>query len=149
MVKINNFISLALIILSATFLAFGSFVRKYMVSIDGIYLPMLVCFVGGAIVMWWVVSISTFDRLIPKAWGAILIRALFAVSAQALFFISLSNDSLLITVLLFNTSPLFIPIIRFLVHKQRISYFNVACIVVSLECIWCSEPVVWELIYMH
>lgn len=38
MVSINNFISLALMVLSATLIAFASFAMKYLVMIDGIYL---------------------------------------------------------------------------------------------------------------
>ncbi|WP_432773633.1 DMT family transporter [Francisella salimarina] len=129
--RINNFISLWFMTVSAALIAFGSFARKYLIQIDGIYLTMLVSFVGGGILMWWVVSISSFSRVAPFAWRSIFIRVVFSLFAQLFFFISLSNGSLLITILLFNTSPLFIPVIRFLFYKQSVSYFNFACIIIS------------------
>ena len=52
MVSINNFISLALMVLSATLIAFVSFAMKYLVMIDGIYLSMFISFIGGSILMW-------------------------------------------------------------------------------------------------
>ena len=52
MVSINNFISLALMVLSATLIAFASFAMKYLVMIDGIYLSMFISFIGGSILMW-------------------------------------------------------------------------------------------------
>lgn len=112
MAFVNNLLSLGLIILSATLIALGSFARKYLIDVDGIYLAIFICFVGGSILMWWVVSISSFTKIVPTAWKSIFIRVVFALFAQVLFFISLSDGSLLITILLFNTSPLFIPIIR-------------------------------------
>ena len=111
MIHKNNFISLSLMVLSASFITFGSFARKYLISVDGIYLTMFICFIGGSITMWWIVSISTFERIAPLSWKAILIRVFLGLLAQILFFVSLSKGSLLITILLFNTSPLFIPII--------------------------------------
>ncbi|AJI47417.1 eamA-like transporter family protein [Francisella philomiragia] len=129
--RINNFISLWFMTVSAALIAFGSFARKYLIQMDGIYLTMLVSFVGGGILMWWVVSISSFSRVAPFAWRSIFIRVVFSLFAQLFFFISLSNGSLLITILLFNTSPLFIPVIRFLFYKQSVSYFNFACIIIS------------------
>ena len=70
MVKIwfllNNFISLALMVLSATLIAFASFAMKYLVMIDSIYLSMLISFIGGSILMWWIVSISSFTKIIPS-----------------------------------------------------------------------------------
>ncbi|WP_407876835.1 DMT family transporter [Francisella sciaenopsi] len=131
MTRINNFISLWFMMVSAALIALGSFARKYLIQIDGIYLTMLVSFVGGGILMWWVVSISSFLRVAPFAWRSIFIRVVFSLFAQLFFFISLSNGSLLITILLFNTSPLFIPVIRFLFYKQSISYFNFVCIVIG------------------
>lgn len=116
---------------SAALIALGSFACKYLIQIDGIYLTMLVSFVGGGILMWWVVSISSFSRVVPFAWSSIFIRVVFSLFAQLFFFISLSNGSLLITILLFNTSPLFIPVIRFLFYKQSVGYFNFACIIIS------------------
>ncbi|AJI45232.1 DMT family transporter [Francisella tularensis] len=131
MISINNFISLALMILSATLIAFASFAMKYLVAIDGIYLSMFISFIGGSILMWWIVSISSFKKIIPSDWRSISARVIFCFLAQIFLFISLSKGSLLITILLFNTSPLFIPIIRFIFFKQKISYFNFVCILVS------------------
>ncbi|MBK2028838.1 DMT family transporter [Francisella noatunensis] len=131
MTQINNFISLWFMMVSAALIALGSFACKYLIQIDGIYLTMLVSFVGGGILMWWVVSISSFSRVVPFAWSSIFIRVVFSLFAQLFFFISLSNGSLLITILLFNTSPLFIPVIRFLFYKQSVGYFNFACIIIS------------------
>lgn len=63
MTQINNFISLWFMMVSAALIALGSFACKYLIQIDGIYLTMLVSFVGGGILMWWVVSISSFQEL--------------------------------------------------------------------------------------
>ncbi|APD50736.1 DMT family transporter [Francisella hispaniensis] len=131
MISFNNLVSFILMIISAAMIALGSFVRKIFVGIDGIYLAMFVCFVGSSILMWWVVSISSFTKIIPHGWKSIFIRVIFSMLAQVLLFISLSKGSLLITMLLFNTSPLFIPVIRFVFFKKDISYFNFICIIVS------------------
>ena len=64
-------------ILSASFITFGSFARKYLISADGIYMTMFVCFIGGSIMMWWIVSISSFERITPISWRAIYLYELF------------------------------------------------------------------------
>lgn len=127
----NNLISLSLVILSATLIAFGSFARKNIVVLDGIYISMLICFVGASFLMWWIVSISSFTNIVPTTWKPIFIRMVLSLFAQVLFFVSLSKGSFLITVLLFNTSPLFVPVILFIFFKQNVSYFNFICIIVS------------------
>jgi drug/metabolite transporter (DMT)-like permease len=131
MALMNNVLSFTLMVLSASLIAFGSFARKCLVGVDGIYITMFVCFVGGAIVMWWIVSISSFQKIKPTAWKSIFIRVILSLLAQLFFFISLSKGSLLITILLFNTSPLFVPVIRLVFYKYKISIFNFACILVS------------------
>ncbi|APC96139.1 DMT family transporter [Francisella tularensis subsp. novicida] len=131
MISLNNLISFVLMILSASMIALGSFVRKVFVGVDGIYLAMFICFVGSSILMWWIVSISSFTKIMPHGWKSIFIRVVFSMLAQVLLFVSLSRGSLLITMLLFNTSPLFIPVIRFVFFKKDISYFNFICIIVS------------------
>lgn len=131
MISINNFISLVLMILSATLIAFASFAMKYLVAGVGIYLSMFISFIGGSILMWWIVSISSFTKIIPNGWRSISARVIFCFLAQIFLFVSLSKGSLLITILLFNTSPLFIPVIRFIFLKQNISHFNFICILVS------------------
>ncbi|AKE20357.1 eamA-like transporter family protein [Francisella tularensis subsp. tularensis str. SCHU S4 substr. NR-28534] len=123
-------------ILSASMIALGSFVRKVFVGVDGIYLAMFICFVGSSILMWWIVSISSFTKIMPHGWKSIFIRVVFSMLAQVLLFVSLSRGSLLITMLLFNTSPLFIPVIRFVFFKKDISHFNFICIIVSFFSIY-------------
>ena len=131
MVRTNNTISLALMLLSSSLITFGSLARKYLINIDSVYTVMFVCFVGGSVLMWWIVSITSFQRIAPVSWKSILIRVFLGLFAQVLFFVSLSGGSLLITILLFNTSPLFIPVIRFIFLKKGINYFNLSCIIVS------------------
>ncbi|MBK2113829.1 DMT family transporter [Francisella tularensis] len=131
MISLNNLISFVLMILSASMIALGSFVRKVFVGVDGIYLAMFICFVGSSILMWWIGSISSFTKIMPHGWKSIFIRVVFSMLAQVLLFVSLSRGSLLITMLLFNTSPLFIPVIRFVFFKKDISHFNFICIIVS------------------
>ena len=125
MVSINNFISLALMVLSATLIAFAFFAMKYLVMIYGIYLSMFISFIGSSILMWWIVSISSFTKIIPSGWRSIFARVIFSFLAQIFLFISLSKESLLITILLFNTSPLYIPIIHFIFFK------HFTCILIS------------------
>ncbi|MED7788269.1 DMT family transporter [Francisella sp. 19X1-34] len=133
MKSINNTLSLSLILLSASFVAFGSFARKYLLLADGIYITMLICFVGASILMWWIVSVSSFTdiKIIPTTWKPILMRVILLSSSQTFFFISLSKGSLLLTVLLYNTNPLFVPFIRFIFLRKNISYFNLICIGIS------------------
>ncbi|WP_157671535.1 hypothetical protein [Francisella halioticida] len=73
---------------------------------------MLTYFVGSSILMWWIVSISSFDKLRPLEWKPILMRVILLVTSQYFLFLGLHSSSLLLPILLFNTSPLFIPIIR-------------------------------------
>ncbi|NDT65976.1 EamA family transporter, partial [Francisella tularensis subsp. holarctica] len=136
MISLNNLISFVLMILSASMIALGSFFRKVFVGVDGIYLAMFICFVGSSILMWWIVSISSFTKIMPHGWKSIFIRVVFSMLAQVLLFVSLSRGSLLITMLLFNTSPLFIPVIRFVFFKKDISHFNFICIIVSFFSIY-------------
>lgn len=131
MISINNIVSMSLMILSATMITFGSLARKFLMNIDGIYFTMLICFVGGSILMWWIVCISSFKKITPFNWRSVYIRVCLGLFAQILFFISLSKGSLLITILLFNTSPLFIPVINFIFFKRKISYYSFICILSS------------------
>ncbi|MDE4963735.1 EamA/RhaT family transporter, partial [Francisella tularensis subsp. holarctica] len=79
---------------------------KVFVGVDCIYIAMFICFVGSSIFMLLIVSISSFTKIMPHGWKSIFIRVVFIMLAQVLLFVSLSRGSLLITMLLLNTSPL-------------------------------------------
>lgn len=83
----NNLIALVLMLISAAFIAFSSYVQKFMLNDLSIYIVMIVYFTGSAITMWWIVSISSFNRILPLEWKPITIRVVFSILAQ--FFYSL------------------------------------------------------------
>ncbi|MDE4992671.1 EamA/RhaT family transporter, partial [Francisella tularensis subsp. holarctica] len=74
MISLNNLIRCVLMILSASMIAWGSFFRKVFVGVDGIYLAMFIFFVGSSILMCWIVSISSFTKIMPHGWKSIFIR---------------------------------------------------------------------------
>ncbi|MDE4974269.1 EamA/RhaT family transporter, partial [Francisella tularensis subsp. holarctica] len=79
-----------------------------------------ICVVGSSILMWWIVSITSFTKIMPHGWKSIFIIVVFSMLAQVLLFVSLSRGSLLITMILFNTSQLFIKVISFVFFKKDI-----------------------------
>ncbi|MED7819331.1 MULTISPECIES: DMT family transporter [unclassified Francisella] len=120
-----------LMLLSATSIAFVGYATKFMMSSCSIYAVMLVFFVGSAILMWWIVSISSYGRIRPLEWKPIFIRVILSITAQYFLFLGLYSSSLLLPILLFNTSPLFIPIIRWIFHKAKIGVSTWILLVIS------------------
>ncbi|MDE5037845.1 EamA/RhaT family transporter, partial [Francisella tularensis subsp. holarctica] len=66
----------------------------------------------------------------------IFLSVVFSMLAQVLLFVSLISGYLLISMLLFITSPLFITVIRFVFFKKDISHYNFICIIVSFFSIY-------------
>jgi drug/metabolite transporter (DMT)-like permease len=110
-----------LMLLSATAISLVGFNTKFIMASCSIYSVMLIYFIGSAILMWWIVSISSFDRIRPLEWRPIFIRFILSITAQYFLFLGLHSSSLLLPILLFNTSPLFIPIIRWIFLKVKVS----------------------------
>lgn len=92
---------------------------------------MFTYFVGSAILMWWIATILSFDRLLPFEWKPIFIRVIFSVTAQYFLFLGLHSSSLLLPILLFNTSPLFIPIVSWIFYESKVGISTWALLVIS------------------
>ncbi|WP_150467726.1 DMT family transporter [Francisella sp. SYW-9] len=124
-------IAMLLMLLSATAISLVGYSTKFIMTSCSIYAVMLVYFVGSAVLMWWIVSISSFDRILPLEWKPILIRVVLSITAQYFLFLGLHSSSLLLPILLFNTSPLFIPIVRWVFHKVKISISTWILLIIS------------------
>ncbi|MED7788268.1 DMT family transporter [Francisella sp. 19X1-34] len=123
--------AMSLMLVSATAITLSGYSTKFMMSTCPIYAVMIVYFVGSAALMWWIVSISSFDRIRPLKWKPIFIRVILSVTAQYFLFLGLHSSSLLLPILLFNTSPLFIPIIRWIFLKVKVSVGTWVLLVIS------------------
>ena len=104
---------------------------KPLMLLCGVAFILWLRFLGSALIMWWIVVITTQPRKLPQAWKPLFLRVFFAISAQVLFFVSIYYGSIMIAVLLLNTSPLFVPIVRRITHNSRVAGYVWLSLLVS------------------
>jgi drug/metabolite transporter (DMT)-like permease len=127
----NTYIAMSLMIISAALLALGAYFANFLLPIIGVALLIWARFIGCALVMWWTTLMIKPQQLLPNEWTPLLLRTVFALTAQYFFYLSLSAGSILLSILFFNTSPLFLPFIRKFVNHQKIHLRVWVCISIS------------------
>lgn len=140
--KDNLSLSIWFMVLYSLTVSLSGALMKPLMLVGGVAFILWLRFLGSALVMWWIVVVTTQPRKFPHAWKPLLIRVFFAISAQILFFISIYYGSIMIAVLLLNTSPLFVPIVRRITHKSKVAGYVWLSLMISFigMCIVLFHP---------
>ncbi len=116
----HNYMAGMLMLISAFFIALYGFFSQKSIGITNLGLPLFARFLFGLLMM--LPFAFYFKCSLRKNWDAHLARAFFVVSGQYAFFYYLSHATLLKAILLYNTTPLFIPLISYVLYRERISW---------------------------
>ena len=127
----NTYIAMTLMIISTGLLALGAYFANFLLPIIGVAFLIWLRFIGCALVMWWTTLMIKPKQLLPNEWTPLFLRVVFALTAQYFFYLSLSTGSILLSILFFNTSPLFLPFIRRFVSHQHIHLRVWICVIIS------------------
>lgn len=111
-------ISMSFMLISATCIAVGSLFSLSLMQNFGVVDIVWLRVAATTLVLWGLVLVTPKIIVHPDNWQAIGYRVVFMVLAQYCFTSSLLSGSLLVSVLLFNTSPLFVPFIARLIQKH-------------------------------
>ncbi|MDO6708309.1 DMT family transporter [Photobacterium sp. 1_MG-2023] len=119
--------------LASTFsLSVNGLVSKLLSDQISIELLSLLRFALPALLLMWLMSLTQWA--VPdnrKLWQSLAVRAFCVAAAQLCFLFSLSHLSLVETVVLFSTGPLFIPVLEKLLFKTQIQSLTVANLIIT------------------
>ncbi len=100
------------------FIAAYAFVAQHASLQGSVTVSLFLRFAIGFVIMF-VPLLLTYRRRLFKDPSIHIIRAFFVVLGQLAFFFYLTKASLVNAVILYNTTPLFMPILNYLIYKRR------------------------------
>lgn len=113
--------AMSLMLIAAASLALGGFTSQLLLNELSFTVVAWLRFLAPACMMWGFIFFKKENPFTVPSFKPILIRVLFALLTQYSFITSLSQGSLLVSILLMNTGPLFVPLISLGLHKTKLS----------------------------
>lgn len=125
MVQNNNYLKGVAYIIAAFFLLslYGVF-NKILFQTEGILWINFLTFLIGFIGLIPIAAYQGFSNFKTKAFSLHLLRAVVGVLASYLYFLSLTRVPLANATLLYSTTPIFLPIVAYLIYRSRISMIS-------------------------
>lgn len=119
--------------LASTFsLSLNGVFSKFLTESFSVQLLSTLRFLFPAIILFLMMFLSRFVLPHRKMWTSLIIRSFCIAGCQLCFLMSMQSLTLVESVVLFSTGPLFIPVLERLIFKVKFSAINIVRLVVML-----------------
>jgi len=121
----------AFMLLSTFSLSFTGLIAKYLSQILSVEELSFIRFAAPALLLFAVLSVKTIRTFSWLTFKPLLIRGFCIAACQVCFLLSLQTLTLVESIVLFSTGPLFIPVLEKLIFGTRIPLFTVVALLMT------------------